>query len=84
MIQSPLSPERVRALTARYRTTPKPPANSGRRAYVLTPEAIAKAERMVYVEGRSFKEATLAVWCSLSRLYTVLPAHRRARNGGAA
>ena len=83
MIRIPLSPDRVRELTARFRTTPKPPANSGRRAYVLTPEAIAKAERMVYVEGQSFKAAALAVGCSLSRLYTVLPARRRAWNGGA-
>lgn len=50
---------------------------------MLTPEAIARAEHIVYTEGRSFKEAALAVGCSLSRLYTVLPA-KHCANGGSA
>lgn len=79
-----LSPDRVRALTAHCRPAPKAPSKAGRRAHVLTPEAIAKAERMIYTEGRSYKEAALAVGCSLSRMYGVLASTRRERvaNGG--
>lgn len=84
MIRSPLSPDRVRELTAHCRPAPKPVSNAGRRATVLTPEALDMAKRMIYAEGKTFKEAALAAGCSLSRLYTVLPAHRRARIGGAA
>ena len=72
-----LTAERVRELTAAYRPAPtKPPRK--RRTRKLNPENIAKAERMLYVEGKSFKEVALAIGCSLSRIYGVLAGRRHA------
>lgn len=78
MISAPITAQRVCALTAHCRPAPKPVSNAGRRATVLTPEALDMAKRMIYAEGKTFKEAALAVGCSLSHLYAVLAAQRRA------
>lgn len=84
MISAPLSPDRVRALTAHCHQAPKAPSNAGRRPK-LTPDAIALAERMIYREGQSYLAAAQAIGCSQSRVYAVLAERRHAaRKGGAA
>ena len=55
------------------------PAQSTQQPHKLTPGRIALAERMVYVEGRSFKEAALSAGCSLPRIYRVLSQRRLAK-----
>ena len=66
MIQSILSPERVRALTQQYRRENKTTANSGRRR--ISDEKLSIASRMI-ASGKSYKEAALAVGCSIATLY---------------
>ena len=66
MIPSPLSPERVRALTQQYRRENKTTANSGRRR--ISDEKLSIASRMI-ASGKSYKEAALAVGCSIATLY---------------
>ena len=66
MIPSPLSPERVRALTQQYRCENKTTANSGRRR--ISDEKLSIASRMI-ASGKSYKEAALAVGCSIATLY---------------
>lgn len=87
----PLTPERVRELTACYRAPEQKIKRRTRRASAstrprkLTDDKIAAAERMVYVEGKTFKEASQFAGCSLSRIYRVLSLRRAAkREGGAA
>ena len=70
-----LTAERVRELTAAYRPAPtKPPRKYKTRK--LNPENIAKAERMLYVDGKSFREVALEIGCSLSRIYGVMSGRR--------
>ena len=67
MIPSPLSPERVRALTQQYRRENKTTtANSGRRR--ISDEKLSIASSMI-ASGKSYKEAALAVGCSIATLY---------------
>lgn len=66
MIPSHLSPERVRALTQQYRRENKTTANSGRRR--ISDEKLSIASRMI-ASGKSYKEAALAVGCSIATLY---------------
>ena len=67
MTQPPLSPERVRALTQQYRRENKTtPVNSGRRR--ISEAQLATAARMI-ASGKSYKEAALAVGCSIATLY---------------
>lgn len=66
MIQSLLSPERVRALTQQYRRENKTTANIGRRR--ISDEKLSIASRMI-ASGKSYKEAALAVGCSIATLY---------------
>ena len=66
MIPSPLSPERVRVLTQQYRRENKTTANSGRRR--ISDEKLSIASRMI-ASGKSYKEAALAVGCSIATLY---------------
>ena len=66
MIQSTLSPERVRALTQQYRRENKTTANSGRRR--ISDEKLSIASRMI-ASGKSYKEAAFAVGCSIATLY---------------
>lgn len=72
-----LTPERVHELTAAFRPTPPKPTRKYK-TRKLNPENIAKAERMLYVEGKSFKEVALVIGCSLSRIYGVMSVRRHA------
>ena len=47
--------------------------------YKLTADKIEIAERMIYAEGRTFREAAEMAGCSVSRVYGVLSQRRIAR-----
>lgn len=78
MISAPLTPQRVRELTAHCRPAAKPQSNAGR-PVILTEEALQNAERMIYRDGATYKEAAIAAGCSISRLYSVLAERRRGK-----
>lgn len=72
----PLTPARVRELTAAFRPAPAKPKRKYK-TRKLNAKNIAKAERMLYVEGKSFREVSIVIGCSLSRIYGVMAERRR-------
>ena len=81
----PLTPADVRRLMAGCypaKGRVKPQQHRVRNAmapYKFTADKIEKAERMVYVEGKTFREAAEMAGCSVSRVYGVLSQRRLAR-----